>query len=57
MKNNRLIFVLISLVVLFATCLVLASRPLVAQSTYGSIAGAVTDPSRHRRKAVAANGQ
>ena len=45
MKNNRLIFVLISLVVLFATCLVLASRPLVAQSTYGSIAGAVTDPS------------
>ena len=45
MKNNRAIFVFLSLVVLFTTCLASLSPPLVAQSTYGSIAGAVTDPS------------
>lgn len=45
MKNNRAIFVFLSLIVLFTTCLASLSPPLVAQSTYGSIAGAVTDPS------------
>src|SRR5881409_2445707 len=44
MKNNRAIFVFLSLVVLFTICLASLSPPLVAQSTYGSIAGAITDP-------------
>ena len=45
MENKRGIFVLLSLVVLFLTYLTLVGPPLAAQSTYGSIAGAVTDPS------------
>jgi len=45
MKNNRVIFMFLSLAVLFSTCLVLLSPPLAAQSTYGTISGSVTDSS------------
>src|SRR5262249_39827879 len=43
MKLYRLLITY--LVVLFVFCLALINRPLLAQSTYGSIAGTVTDPS------------
>src|SRR5437867_2046848 len=45
MKNIRAIFVFLSLVVFLCTSMVLLSPPLLAQSTYGSIAGSVTDSS------------
>src|SRR3989441_9080166 len=45
MKNIRAVFVFLSLVVLLSTSMVLLSPPLLAQSTYGSIAGSVTDSS------------
>ena len=45
MKNNRDIVFFPLLIVLFTACLALFSPPLIAQSTYGSIAGVVTDPS------------
>src|SRR6266704_3954278 len=45
MKNIRAIFVFLSLVVLLCTSMALLSPPLLAQSTYGSIAGSVTDSS------------
>src|SRR5712691_9472538 len=45
MKNIRAIFVFLSLVVLLCTSMVLLSPPLLAQSTYGSITGSVTDSS------------
>ena len=45
MKNIRAVFVFLSLVVLLCTSMALLSPPLLAQSTYGSIAGSVTDSS------------
>src|SRR6266478_405867 len=45
MKNIRAIFVFLFLVVLLCTSMALLSPPLRAQSTYGSIAGSVTDSS------------
>src|SRR6266436_1286346 len=45
MKNIRAVFVFLCLVVLLSTSMVLLSPPLRAQSTYGSIAGSVTDSS------------
>jgi hypothetical protein len=45
MKNNRAVFVFLSLVVPFFTFSVLLNPPIAAQSTYGSIAGVVTDSS------------
>src|SRR5947209_14672846 len=45
MKNIRAIFVFLSLVVLLCTSMALLSPPLLAQSTYGTVTGSVTDSS------------